>query len=78
MLITSNAVYTGIRAEIHIINRCITPVADFMAVEKISRFIPDFQLVQGVPAPGFRGDGPGLSFSTDSPSLRDVIPSAHS
>jgi hypothetical protein len=34
MLITSNALYTGIRAEIHIINRCITPVAISFVVEK--------------------------------------------
>jgi hypothetical protein len=36
MLITSKALYTGIRAEIHIINRCITPVANSFAVEKMA------------------------------------------
>jgi len=35
MLITSKALYTGIRAEIHIINRCITPGAILYVVEKM-------------------------------------------
>jgi hypothetical protein len=36
MLITSNALYSGIIAEIHIINRCITPVANSLFVEKMA------------------------------------------
>ena len=45
MLITSKALYTGIRAEIHIINRCITPVANSFVVEKVvgGSIIPFYQ-----------------------------------
>jgi hypothetical protein len=63
MLITSKARYTGIRAEIHIINRCITPVAILFVVEKLVGGAGHFFLPTGHPS--------GILLSADRSSLRD-------
>jgi hypothetical protein len=75
MLVTSNALYTGIRAEIHIINRCITPVTNSFVVEKMtadysSSFSTDKQSLKAVP----RWRGQGVDLAAFSLFYRQAIP----